>query len=352
MFCHGELARTKPQRRDELTFFYLTVAFGGALGGVFVGLAAPHLFNTYLELPIGITLCVFLAVARLYGLTSPRRLVRLAVFAFAAFFLASRFQLGAGDVIHLRNFYGALQVKDTGDRAPIIRELYNGRTLHGIEYLPASVSRMPTAYYGPESGVGRVLAVGEASGRRIGVVGLGVGTLAAYGRRGDLFRFYEINPAVIEIASRYFHFLDQSEARTEVIAGDGRLALEREPAGSFDVLVLDAFADDSIPVHLMTKEAFQLYFRLLRRDGVLAIHLTNRYVDLAPVVEGLAQALHKDVAIVHSAGQPPGEPILAADWAVMAVQAGGLNRFGLVATQGAKTRLWTDDYSNLLQVLK
>jgi spermidine synthase len=183
------------------------------------------------------------------------------------------------------------------------------------------------------------------------VVGLGVGTLATYGRRGEFFRFYEINPAVIEIASQYFHFLDQSEARTEVVGGDGRLALEREPADSFDVLVLDAFADDSIPVHLMTREAFETYFRLLHRDGVLAVHLTNRYVDLGPVVEGLAEALQKDVAIVRSSEQPE-QQILAADWAVMPAQAGGLSRFGLAAQRGARTRLWTDDYSNLFQVLK
>jgi spermidine synthase len=187
--------------------------------------------------------------------------------------------------------------------------------------------------------------------RRVGVVGLGVGTLATYGRRGDSFSFIEINPAVIEIASQYFYFLDQSEARTEVVAGDGRLALGREPSGSFNVLVLDAFADDSIPVHLMTKEAFELYFRLLRSDGVLAIHLTNRYVDLAPVVEGLTAALHKDVAIVRSPGHPD-EQILAADWAIVPVRTGGLSRFGMVASRGVPTRLWTDDYSNLFQVLK
>jgi spermidine synthase len=178
-----------------------------------------------------------------------------------------------------------------------------------------------------------------------------VGTLAAYGRSGDVFRFYEINPAVIDVASRYFHFLGTSEAKTFVTEGDGRLALEREPPDSFDILVLDAFADDSIPVHLLTREAFATYFHLLRSDGVLAIHLTNRYLELTPVVEAAAAAMGKHVVEVHNLADPERQ-VLQADWALVAGRAEDLRQFGGTRTETRTARLWTDDYSNLFQVLR
>jgi spermidine synthase len=233
-------------------------------------------------------------------------------------------------------------VTDTGAGDAAFRSLYNGRTLHGVEFLSPTRNRLATTYYGPESGAGRVLS-GGGKARRIGIVGLGTGTLAVYGRDGDSFRFYEINPAVIQIATHDYHFLDTSPARIEVVTGDGRLALQKEPPGSFDAIVLDAFSDDSIPVHLLTKEAFQIYFRLLRPEGVLAIHLTSRYLDLEPVVESLAAAFGKHVEAVHSLAEPE-EHILAADWAVVSGPANEPNK--------PSARLWTDDYSNLFQVLK
>lgn len=344
MFCHGELARSKPRRRQDLTFFYLMLALGGALGGLFVAVAAPNLFSTYLELPIGIAASVLLAMPLIYGLKSKKRLLRMGVIACAAFVLPTMLR-DYGDVLHLRNFYGASRVTDDGSGDLAYRSLYNGRTLHGVEFLAPKKSLLPTAYYWPESGAGQVLSVAGTTARRIGVVGLGVGTLAAYGRPGDSFRFYEINPAVIQIASRDFHFLDGSPANTKVILGDGRLALEKEPTGSFDVMVLDAFSDDSIPVHLMTKEAFALYFRLLRGGGVLAIHLTNRYVDLDPVVDALAAAFQKRVTHIHSQGNPE-QHILDADWALISGHDDSPQ--AIPPTR----RLWTDDYSNLFQVLK
>lgn len=344
MFCHGELARTKPESAGGVTYFYLMIALGGALGAMFVGLAAPNLLSTYLELPIGIAASAFFALYLLYGMTSHWRLIRLGVVALAAFVVATRFEAGFGDVIHLRNFYGVLQVSDADAGGSPIRRLYNGRTLHGVEFLAPDKVRLPTAYYGPDSGVGQVMHSRNTSERRVGLVGLGVGTLAAYGRPGDIFRFYEINPAVIDVATRYFRFLGTSEAATSVVTGDGRLALEREQPGSFDILVLDAFADDSIPVHLLTREAFGTYFHLLRPDGVLAIHLTNRFLDLAPVVEAAAADRGKRVVEIHSAADPERQ-ILAADWAVVSGS-------GNSSAPARQVRLWTDDYSNLFQVLK
>jgi SAM-dependent methyltransferase len=341
IFCHGEVARTKPDPLHGLAFFYLMVALGGALGAVFVGLVAPNVFNGYLELPIAITASILLALVLVYGYP-PRRLVRLAAVAVLAFVLATRYRAAQGDVVHLRNFYGALQVSDAGAGETAARSLYNGRTLHGVEFLSPARARTATAYYGPESGAGRLLSK-PGPARRVGVVGLGVGTLAVYGRPGDEFRFYEINPAVVQVAWQYFHFLGGSQAMTDVVTGDGRLALEHEPLQSFDAIVLDAFSDDSIPVHLLTLEAFQMYFRRLRPEGVLAIHLTNRYLELDSVVAAVAAALGKHSALVHS------EPdrtrhISAADWAIVGDLAGTPIR--------RSARVWTDGYSNLFQVWK
>jgi spermidine synthase len=176
----------------------------------------------------------------------------------------------------------------------------------------------------------------------VGVIGLGVGTLAAYGRAGDSLRFYEINPAVIQVALKYFRFLNESAAETEVVEGDGRLALERESPQNFDVLVLDAFSGDSIPVHLLTRQAFEVYFRHLRPGGIVAVHITNRYLDLAPVVEALAGALQKQVRMIHSDADPP-NGIYAADWSLVTDSVQPVVR---------QLRPWTDDYSNLFQILK
>lgn len=344
MFCHGELARSKPRHRQDLTHFYLMVALGGALGGFFVAVAAPIVFSTYLELPISIAASVILAMPLIYGMRSKKRLIRLGVIAVAAFLAATAFRDLTGTIVLVRNFYGASQVIDRGAGGQAFRSLYNGRTLHGVEFQSPERSLQPTAYYGPESGVGRVLSASSASSRRVGLVGLGVGSLAAYGRPGDVFRYYEINPEVVRIATQYFHFLSGSAAKVDVLTGDGRLLLQKERTHSFDVLVLDAFSDDTIPVHLLTRQAFGLYFRVLREDGTLAIHLTNRYLYLDPVVDALAAAYGRNVRHIFSHARPS-EHILDADWAVIS----GRNDRGY---DPESSRLWTDDYSNLFQVLK
>jgi hypothetical protein len=347
LFCHGELARTKPAPRQGLAFFYLTVAAGGALGGVFVGLAAPNLFPIFLELPIGVVGTVFLALALLYGITSARRLIRLGLVAVAAFVVSSTYSGGRTSVVRERNFYGTLQIADSGQGDAAVRTLYNGRTVHGVEFLSPALRRMPTTYYGELSGVGIVLETVRAPNRRVAIVGLGAGTLATYGRSGDFFRFYEINPAVIRAAAEQFHFLSDSKAATDVVEGDGRLGLQREPAGSFDAIVLDAFSDDAIPVHLLTQEAFELYFTRLRAGCPLAIHVTNRYLDLNPVVEALAGAVHKQVVRIHSPGDAERQT-LAADWAVVSDS----TAYGHAERRERAVRAWTDDYSNLFQALK
>jgi SAM-dependent methyltransferase len=337
MFCHGEIARTKPESGAPL--FYLTIAAGGALGALLVGLAAPAILTTFIELPIAIVVSVGLALYLLYGIRARARLIRLGAVAVAAFIVAARFQAGSGTSIRERNFYGALQVSESEN----VRTLYNGKTRHGIEFLAADKLTLPTAYYGPHTGAGQLLGSRPAPGR-VGLVGLGVGTLASYGRPGDTFRFYEINPAVIDIASHEFQFLEKSQAKIELIQGDGRLALEREPSASFDCLVLDAFSGDSIPVHLLTREAFRTYFRILRPEGEIAIHITNRFLDLAPVVRAVAASLGRQVIEVRSEADPD-QQVLAADW--MLVSSRNVNE-----TPSRRTKPWTDDYSNLFEVLK
>ena len=340
MFCHGELARMKPAPHQGLTFFYLMIAVGGALGAVLVGLVAPRAFNSYLELPVAIAACVILGLVLLYGYSSPKHLIRLGLVAALAFAAATHFRTSGGSLLKERNFYGTLQVIDSGS----VRALYNGTILHGLQFLPEERSRLGTAYYGPRSGVGLVLQSRQTPNQRVGVIGLGVGTVATYGRSGDYYRFYELNPDVIRVAYSHFRFLRESKAKTEVVAGDGRLALENEPAQNFDVLVVDAFSGDSVPVHLLTKQAFETYFRHLRPGGIVAVHVTNKYLDLASVVEAAAAALGKRALFVHSPADGP-SGVHEADWSLV-------SDGSPAARLPRKARLWTDDYSNLFQILK
>lgn len=351
LFCHGELVHAKPVGRRDLGFFYLMVAGGGAAGGIFVGVVAPLVFSTYLELPLAIVSTIFLALILIYGVTARARLIRLGTLGVAAFVVGSSFHAGTTRVAAARNFYGTLEIRDGGEGERAVRMLYSGRTMHGLQFLAASRRRVPGAYYGLESGAGRVLEAVEGANRRVAIVGLGAGTLAVYGRKGDLFRFYEINPAVMESARRNFTFLADSQAAIDVVNGDGRLRLEREPEGSLDLIVLDAFSGDAIPVHLLTREAFRMYFARLRAGCLLAIHITNRYLDLNPVVEALAKATGKEVLRIHSAADAE-QQTLAADWAVVGDGNGAMERLRRYAdgTAVRSAPMWTDEYSNLFQV--
>ena len=351
LFCHGELARHKPVLRRDLPFFYLMTAAGGAAGGIFVGLAAPALFSSYLELPVGVVGTIFLALALIYGVTSRARLIRMGTLAMAAFVAGSSIHSGSTRVSAVRNFYGTLQIRDTGEGDRAVRTLYSGRTVHGLQFLSTSRRHSPTTYYGPRSGIGLLLDAPGTPNRRVAIIGLGAGTLAAYGRKGDLFRFYEINPAVIQAARRDFQFLADSAASIDVVQGDGRLRLEQEPEHSFDLIVLDAFSDDAIPVHLLTREAFQIYFARLRPGCPLAVHVTNRYLDLNPVIESLAKAMGKRALRIHSATDLS-QQTLAADWAVVGDSNGRMESL-LAYADAAPARtgpLWTDEYSSLFQL--
>jgi hypothetical protein len=435
MVCHGELVRSKPHPQ-YLTSFYLTVAAGGALGGVVVTLLAPHFFKGFWEYQLGLWLCVLLTLlvvvrdseSWIYRsrLGSPVVVVAVAALLPEAASLSKTAQTGKA-VAHLpiltalilvgyvflnrnragnekarrqatpvycagawlllgfvllgsitahtrtavalsRNFYGMLGVfpQNPNDPQRAAYVLKHGRVTHGMQFRAADKSRLPTSYYGPASGIGlAILRNPRRSGPeathvlRIGGVGLGAGTIAAYGEPGDSIRFYEINPEVIRIATSgaYFTYLRNSRARVEVIPGDARLSMERELDRSepqkFDVLAIDAFSGDAIPVHLLTEEAFRVYLKHLSGpQAIIAIHITNTYLDLRPVVLKLAARFGLRSAWISSSGD--GETVSTSEWMLLsqsnrlvAGAAGTLDGIRL-----PESRLWTDDYSNLLQVLR
>ena len=367
MVCHGELSRTKPSAR-YLTGFYLMVSVGGAIGGLFVAFLAPHIFNAFYEFPIAIAGAT-LAVLAVYfrdepmsvALKSPRQWVWLASF-FLIVYLGRYLYEGERDtvdnpVLLARNFYGALRVNDTKKTVEQdgIRSLTHGTINHGDQFLTIVRRREPTTYYGHQTGIGRAIDEFQPLGPvKVGVVGLGTGTIAAYSRPFDTYRYYEINPLVLDIAHKYFYYLDDSKAKLDVELGDARLTLEREPPQNFDILAVDAFSSDSIPVHLLTNEAFQLYWKHVKPSGILAIHISNRYLDLGPVVEQEATALGKPAILIASEDDDAAD-VSVADWVLVTTNQTArdhLMQFSTAIEKKPKLRMWTDDYSNLWQILK
>jgi SAM-dependent methyltransferase len=365
MVCHGELARSKPHPR-YLTGFYLMLALGGALGGVMVGLIAPNVFDDLYELPLGmVALCVFVMLALLrdrasllHGRWGPAaRLVFLVLIVALGVQLARTYRDNSADTrVTLRNFYGVLNVRDSGEGPDAMRVLSHGTIIHGKQFLEPDRRDWPTTYYGLTSGVGLAILDARARGPvRLGVVGLGTGTLAAYGRTGDVVRFYDINPKVVELARTEFSFLKDSPARVEVQLGDARLSLEREAAQNFDVLALDAFSSDAIPVHLLTVEAVATYFKQLRPGGVLAVHISNRYLDLVPVVQQAARRLSLELREVDN-DDDDDVGVYRSDWLLLSASRAAFEGPLLKDAQRIDTvphvGLWTDDYSDLYSILK
>jgi hypothetical protein len=357
LFCHGELAKRRPEPR-HLTSFYLMISLGGALGAVFVGLLAPHIFPEIYEFPIALALTTALATVVLW----PEGWLERAFWAAAtavmmAVLVRSARAYDKDAVLVVRNFYGALRVKEYHDwlKQPY-HTLYNGRIEHGAQFVDPPQSLQPTTYYGMDSGVGVALRYYSGSPKRVGVIGLGAGTLAAYGNAGDSFRFYEINPLILRIARTSFSYLLDTAARTEVVMGDARLSLAADPPQEFDVLAVDAFSGDAIPVHLLTKEAFALYLHHIKPDGVLAIHTSNTYLDLAPVVQLLANDAGYPARLMSNSDDRR-KLVDSSDWVLVTRNSAFLNDLDTSAWVDAITvpprlRLWTDDYNNLFQILR
>jgi SAM-dependent methyltransferase len=369
MLCHGELARLRPDPQ-YLTAFYLTMSAGGAGGGLFVALLAPQVFPGFWEIYVGLVACSFLAIIVYFGdkgwLAPNDRPpmfwsgLAIGLIAIVGTVFASAVTSYDRSVAMRRNFYGVLEVSvDERDDAVVMR---HGRIMHGLQLRSPEQRTTPTMYYGVNSGVGRVLA--ELRARRpqlrVGLVGLGVGTLAAYGREGDTFHFYEINDNVVRLAREHFTFLEDSPAEVDVVMGDARLSLENAAPQEFDLLVLDAFSGDAIPTHLLTREALQVCLRHVRPDGVIALHISNLHFDLRPVTEALAEDAGLHVVTLDARGtvdpatgqQNPVNP--SSRWVLYTRDAELLEspRVQEIATTvPARRVLWTDDFSNLIQVL-
>jgi hypothetical protein len=444
LLCHGELVRLRPGRRG-LTAFYVAIAVGGLLGGVFVGIAAPMVFPDLWEfrlailaawLAVGLAwlrdrssplhsgdpwvalLAVTLSVALLSRYVMERtgvgRIPLIAAYGWhiagvAAMLTAAAFRLLAWQsripsarlwpqivfsalllssgylawqritydddkVLHeSRNFYGVVRVTSQKAERTELRQMLHGTTVHGAEYMQGSTPSPATAYYSPSSGISlaaRILARqrGRSSGDagiHMGIVGMGIGTMSAFAQPNDRVRYYELNPDVITVAvgsdaaSPYFSFVSRSTAEETTVLGDARLALERELARGhpqqFDLLVLDAFASDSIPLHLITSEAFRLYSAHLNDySSILAVNVTNRYLDIEPVVAAHANMLGYHGMRFDSAGDPP--VVSRSSWILLARQRAAFSHPAALAFSGRALRTrqvaFTDSFSNLFRVMK
>lgn len=288
MFCHGELARLKPDPA-HLTRFYLMISLGGALGAVLVAIAAPLALDGYYELGIALVVLAALLTTGLAG-----RVVfagMLVIAATTAFVLQAAYDYTSGIRVMARDFYGVVRTQDYQNPVAY-RVMYHGAIKHGGQLLGDSFRNTPADYFSPTSGYGRVFAsLREMAPNKplsVGVIGLGAGVIGSWMRPGDRLVFYEISPRVVDVARREFTFLSDTPARTEVVLGDGRLSLERQSPRGYDVIGVDAFSGDSIPMHLVTREAMALYVKHLAPDGVIVFQATNRFVDLLPVVKRLA----------------------------------------------------------------
>lgn len=371
MICHGEVFRLRPSPK-RLSGYYLMISAGGAFGGFFVAVIAPLIFRDYVELHLALVAVAILYVAVLMHDPASRlyrgqphwafALVLLGLFgtAYGAFFDAEKRARGALEMS--RSFFGVLRMYELAAISKNEHRLVmqHGGTRHGLQYVVRAKALLPTAYYVRESGIGRAMqALPRPGGRRVGIVGLGTGTLAAYGEPGDLFRYYEIDRDVERLARSRFTYLKDSQATIEVALGDARLSMEREQQPPFDLLVLDAFSSDSVPVHLITREAFEIYLRGLKPDGLIAVHVTNRYLKLEPIILAAADHFHLATAFIPLTAQDAtSEGAFPSKWMLLARDPAPLQT-PIIAEAARDPRpglpavpMWTDDYSNLLPILK
>lgn len=365
MVCHGELAKLKPHP-EHLTNFYLMIAIGGALGGMFVAVIAPRVFNSAYEIPIGLVATSILVVVALYRDEKFRLhklpgkigwLILIGLILWLIFYLwRGASQTIGHSRLMVRNFYGSLRTSDAGDDEDLQRTLRHGIIVHGEQYLDADRLRWPTTYYGEKTGVGVAILSGRSEApQRVGVIGLGAGTLAVYGRSQDYYRFYEINPRVVQIAQSEFSFLSDSPAKIDLSIGDARLLLEKQAPQNFDVLVVDAFSGDAIPIHLLTREAFALYIRHLKPGGILAVHVSNRYLDLAPIVKLAAEHFGMHARLIDS-DEDEDTGVYTAGWVLVTASPDVFTKKALVGVAveirlKSKVQPWTDDYSSIYSIL-
>jgi hypothetical protein len=380
MVCHGEMVGLRPHPR-YLTSFYLLMSAGGALGGAFVSLVAPVIFSGFWELHVSLWLAwaLFLVVIlradyswiNQPGMTALKKVVA-GLLLLLAGTLYGHTRYAHDDALYCeRSFYGVLRVRHMGgwDEEEKALKLSHGAIVHGFQYTTPARRMESVSYYGPGSGIALTLTeypkwlveTGQEHPMKVGIIGLGVGTLATFGQPGDLYRFYEINPSVIALSQgpeAYFTYLKETRARVEVVDGDARISLERElqegNGQNFDVLAVDAFSSDSIPAHLLTHEALKLYMMHLRPNGVLVLHISNRHLDLRPVVAGLARQEGLLARIIESDGDDKGS--WGSTWVLVTDNREFAARPEILDAESdhearSDTDVWTDDYSNIYQIL-
>jgi SAM-dependent methyltransferase len=358
MLCHGELVMLKP-RPARLTEFYLLIALGGALGSLVVSVIAPRMLPGDFEFAIGLVLAGVVLALRV---APAGRVVALGAAIVAAFVTWAAYdyvQTVVEDTRVLkRNFYSSLRTRDEVRTEGTVRKLLHGTINHGEQFVDADKRCQPIAYFGPKAGIVRALAALRHPNMKVGVLGLGAGTMAGWGQPGDLYKFYEINPQVIELAETEFGYLKECHAKVELVLGDGRLALEREPPQGFDLLAADAFSSDSVPMHLITREALQEYMRHVRPGGVVVFNVTNRYLDLAPVVNRLAESLGLHARLVsHVPTDEEYSLYSSTDFVLVTADPRLFERPALVDVAeeikiSRKVSVWTDDFNNLLEALR
>ncbi|MEX1042011.1 MAG: fused MFS/spermidine synthase [Pirellulaceae bacterium] len=364
MLCHGELVRLRPDNR-HLTLFYLMISAGGALGGLTVSLVCPLIFSQYHEMPLALLASFGLAMVVLFKHNEaawklgPPKVVWILLGSLLLVVFGQMKSFRSDYIESRRNFYGVLNIGQLIEpNRQSVRTMYHGRIVHGFQFEDPAHRAVATSYYAPDTGAGLAIRrFPKAHNRHIGVVGLGVGTLATYGQPGDRLRFYEINRDVIELADKHFTYLADTPAECEIVLGDARLSLEREVDQKFDILVLDAFSGDAVPTHLLTKEAFELYRRHLTDGGVLAIHISNKHIDLRPVVFSACDALSLRTAYIttnpNAARYETGSQwVLASDDSKLFEDEVILAASHQDQPRFAQHQIWTDHFSNLLEVLK
>ncbi len=379
MVCHGELVRLKPPSQ-HLTLFYLTISFGGALGGLFVTFIAPQVFSDYWEFPLIFILTLTVAAwlvlfkdKRLEIFRIPLTSALVAVLLVLGLFMNSyQARFHEGVLATTRNFYGVMRVLESGsnDRRPPHIKLYHGGINHGLQAKDPKREFFPNCYYAAHSGVGLAIRRhpirtaqrdGSTEGFHIGIIGLGTGSLSAYQGEYDRYRYYEIDPDVETLARDHFTYLDRRGNHTEVVIGDARISLERElhKSGSqqFDILAMDAFSGDAIPIHLLTMEAFELYRQHLKPDGILAIHISNKFFDLQPLLYGTARALEMEPLVVFRE-RDPSLLIKRSRWILLSNNTEFLSHPRVLAyidewpdDIAERQMVWTDDFANLLELL-
>ncbi|HTH53770.1 MAG TPA: fused MFS/spermidine synthase, partial [Edaphobacter sp.] len=359
-FCHGETYALRPRRSSEATLFYLLIAAGGAAGTFLVGIAFPLLFSANYDLALAFLATSLLALAATWHDGWAQRLLwttaSILVFTLS---IALHVSYSRHSLLSVRNFYGSLRVTQAdapAQHAPI-RTLLHGAIQHGTQIFDPAFSRTPTTYYARDSGIGLALRLCcNFQPKNVGVIGLGTGTIAAYGNSGDRIHFYEINPQVPPIAHNLFTYLRDSHAAITITPGDARTSLATEPPQNFDILAVDAFSGDAIPLHLLTTQAIQLYLHHLKPNGILAFHVSNQYLDLAPELSLLADSAHLQARdVITGSAESRGE--FRAEWVLMTANPHLFDQPEMIGFADQiyvkpGLRLWTDDYSSLLPILQ